>query len=179
MSAGSPSAPLESGRGKRLIFHHSLKLLTRKIFSGEGCLVVEPLPFTPAFPHFARAILRQQGSPVAVFHVAAAQHRHFGAISPSSESFLIPALGLPGLVTNASSPLDCNRNYFSSGPSPVAEGWLINHQLAQQGGREVKLRKPLTWGFCRKLLEPLREEALGTHYLLPMLQGVNWLWICL
>ena len=47
-----------------------------------------------------------------------------------------------------------------------------------EGGREVKLRKPLAWGFCRKLLERPRKEALGTHYLLPVLQGASWLQIC-
>lgn len=59
------------------------------------------------------------GYPVADFHLAAAQHRRFGAVFPSS-----------GLVTNAPSPLDRSRNAFSSCPSPIAEGRLINHVCA-------------------------------------------------
>lgn len=115
MSAGSPSAPLESGHGKWLIFHRCLKLLMWKIFLGEVCLAMELLPLSP----FCRDCPVPTGYPVVVFHIAAAQDRHFGAVSPSSEVFfLIPALRLPGLVTNAPFPLDCSRNAFSSKYKP-------------------------------------------------------------
>lgn len=57
---------------------------------GEVCLAVELLPLSP----FCKDYPVPTGYPVTVFHVAAAQDRHFGALSPSSESFfLIPALG--------------------------------------------------------------------------------------
>ena len=38
---------------------------------------------------------------------------------------------------------------------------LAMSAAAQQGGREGKLPELLTWGFCRKLLEPLGERGLG------------------
>ena len=142
MSAGSPSAPLESGHSKRPIFHRCLKLLTWKIFSGEVCLVVELLPLTAAFPHFARTLLCPQGTQLLFFTLLLLSTGVL-VLFPHLLSllffFLIPALELPGLVTNAPSPLDCNRNAFSSSPSPVAKGWLINHVctslLSKEGER--------------------------------------------
>lgn len=54
-----------------------------------------PSPFCscPALP----------GHPVTVPRVAAAQCRHFGALSLFSEAFFVPAVGVPGLMTDAPS----------------------------------------------------------------------------
>lgn len=57
-SAGSPSAPLESGHGKWLIFHRGLKLLMWKIFWERSAWLWSCCPF----PHFARIVLCQQGT---------------------------------------------------------------------------------------------------------------------
>lgn len=65
-------------------------------------------------------------------------------------------------------------------------GWQWNsshctglaHYPRLPGGTGAKLWELLKWGFFRELLEPPRGEALGTHYVLPVLQGASWLWIC-
>lgn len=103
---------------KRLMLCHCLKLLMCKIVLWS-CLVSELLSLFPAFCILQLACADR--IPFRCFPIAAAQHRHFGALSPYSESLLIPASRLPGLVPNAPSPLDWNRKAFS----PIAKGWLL------------------------------------------------------